>query len=94
MERHRCGHRAGAVRLALPGRRRFGVALFCAICLVLLLAAGLASLVRYWPASTRSARRGRDHRALAAAGVIAIPLFLAGCYAFTVARIGDNLALV
>lgn len=79
----------------LAWRRRFGVALFAAICLVLPLSSGLASLVRYTvglaPLGLAAAEILARWRPLA---WIAVGLFLAGCYAFTAAWIGGHLALV
>lgn len=79
----------------LAWRRRFGVALFCAICLVLPLSSGLASLVRYTvglaPLGLAAMEILSARRPLA---WLAVALFLAGCYAFTAAWIGDHLALV
>ena len=90
---------AAAAGLALSGwlawRRRYGVALFCAICLVLPLSAGLASLVRYTvglaPLGLAAMEILSARRALA---WLAIALFLVGCYVFTAAWIGGHLALV
>ena len=90
---------AAVAGLALSGwlawRRRYGVALFCAICLVLPLSAGLASLVRYTvglaPLGLAAMEILSARRALA---WLAIALFLVGCYVFTAAWIGGHLALV
>ena len=90
---------AAIVGLALAGwlaaRRQYGVALFAALCIVLPLSSGLASMVRY---VTGLAPIGLAMCELIArsrlAAVAALTAFLVAGYFFTQQWIGGHLALV
>lgn len=79
----------------LAWRRHYGAALFCALCILLPLSAGLASMVRYVmglaPLTMLACTLLSRNRLLWLAGFV---LFLAGCWFNTIAWMEGSLVLV